>query len=222
MSARPVRSRGTPSFSNPTETPQNSTSSSSAPTVRLTVLRYIVHITWGQLCNPSPPQQQRDRLQVRPRVTPLSRPHRPVEVAEQDDRRAERLREQGSDLQGSVGVVALNSQRFVPLSRRGREAVQIRRGQFLRVHRILPLITCTRLWTAARRCPWTAFGDRAAAAQAPGAPVHRVRDAHGQVARGIGISPHSVDTYVKRVQSDFGIGKAEPELARVAHGLQPL
>ncbi|WP_432146049.1 hypothetical protein [Streptomyces sp. bgisy084] len=42
------------------------------------------------------------------------------------------------------------------------------------------------------------------------------------MARGIGISPHSVDTYVKRVQSDFGIGKAEPELARVAHGLQPL
>jgi hypothetical protein len=45
MSARAVRSRGTPSFSNPTETPQTSTSPSSAPTIWLTVLRYIVHIT---------------------------------------------------------------------------------------------------------------------------------------------------------------------------------
>ncbi|OIK27761.1 hypothetical protein VT52_010250 [Streptomyces malaysiense] len=44
---------------------------------------------------------------------------------------------------------------------------------------------------------------------------------HGQVARRIGISQHTVDTYVKRVRSKFGIGN-KAELTRVALGLQPL
>ncbi|MFG2529162.1 response regulator transcription factor [Streptomyces sp. NPDC048516] len=44
---------------------------------------------------------------------------------------------------------------------------------------------------------------------------------HGQVARRIGISPHTVDTYVKRVRSKFGIGN-KAELTRVALGLLPL
>ncbi|MER0481679.1 LuxR C-terminal-related transcriptional regulator [Streptomyces sp. Edi2] len=44
---------------------------------------------------------------------------------------------------------------------------------------------------------------------------------HGQVARRIGISPHTVDTYVKRVRSKFGIGN-KAELTRVALGLHPL
>ena len=44
---------------------------------------------------------------------------------------------------------------------------------------------------------------------------------HRQVARRIGISPHTVDTYVKRVRSKFGIGN-KAELTRVALGLQPL
>ncbi|MEU6463726.1 helix-turn-helix transcriptional regulator [Streptomyces sp. NPDC046976] len=44
---------------------------------------------------------------------------------------------------------------------------------------------------------------------------------HGQVARRIGISRHTVDTYVKRVRSEFGIGN-KAELTRVAFGLQPL
>jgi len=44
---------------------------------------------------------------------------------------------------------------------------------------------------------------------------------HGQVARRIGISQHTVDTYVKRVRSKFGIGN-KAELTRIAFGLQPL
>ncbi|MBK6019197.1 response regulator transcription factor [Streptomyces sp. MBT53] len=44
---------------------------------------------------------------------------------------------------------------------------------------------------------------------------------HGQVARRIGISHHTVDTYVKRVRSKFSVGN-KAELTRIALGLMPL
>ncbi|RPF35118.1 response regulator transcription factor [Streptomyces sp. TLI_185] len=44
---------------------------------------------------------------------------------------------------------------------------------------------------------------------------------HGQVARRIGISHHTVDTYVKRVRSKFSVGN-KAELTRIALGLAPL
>ncbi|MGW7427322.1 response regulator transcription factor [Streptomyces sp. NPDC054813] len=44
---------------------------------------------------------------------------------------------------------------------------------------------------------------------------------HGQVARRIGISSHTVDTYVKRVRSKFSVGN-KAELTRIAIGLTPL
>ncbi|MFG2130776.1 response regulator transcription factor [Streptomyces sp. NPDC048751] len=44
---------------------------------------------------------------------------------------------------------------------------------------------------------------------------------HGQVARRIGISHHTVDTYVKRVRSKFSVGN-KAELTRIALGLMPM
>ncbi|WP_330458942.1 LuxR C-terminal-related transcriptional regulator [Streptomyces sp. NBC_00820] len=44
---------------------------------------------------------------------------------------------------------------------------------------------------------------------------------HGQVARRIGISHHTVDTYVKRVRSKFSVGN-KAELTRIALGLAPM
>ncbi|MFI6893876.1 response regulator transcription factor [Streptomyces sp. NPDC050256] len=44
---------------------------------------------------------------------------------------------------------------------------------------------------------------------------------HAQVARRIGISSHTVDTYVKRVRSKFSVGN-KAELTRIALGLIPL
>ncbi|MFH8338381.1 LuxR family transcriptional regulator [Streptomyces sp. AM6-12] len=75
----------------------------------------------------------------------------------------------------------------------------------------------------ARRAPLAA-GDRAPAGLSPREEqVLRFIASgmtHGQVARRIGISQHTVDTYVKRVRSKFGIGN-KAELTRVALGLQP-
>ncbi|MFH9942706.1 response regulator transcription factor [Streptomyces murinus] len=75
-----------------------------------------------------------------------------------------------------------------------------------------------------RRAPVSA-GDRAPAGLSPREEqVLRFIASgmtHGQVARRIGISQHTVDTYVKRVRSKFGIGN-KAELTRVALGLQPL
>ncbi|MFD7685488.1 response regulator transcription factor [Streptomyces sp. NPDC059781] len=42
---------------------------------------------------------------------------------------------------------------------------------------------------------------------------------HDQVARRVGISRHTVDTYVKRVRTKFGVGN-KAELTRVALGLK--
>jgi len=43
---------------------------------------------------------------------------------------------------------------------------------------------------------------------------------HGQVARRLGISPHTVDTYVKRIRSKLGVGnKAELTRAAVLRGM---
>lgn len=74
------------------------------------------------------------------RIPPLPRPHRPVEITEQGDRRPECLRIQDADLLRPSGVVTLNSQRRVPLGGRSGKTVEVRRGQFRRVHRIFPLI----------------------------------------------------------------------------------
>jgi hypothetical protein len=99
------------------------------------------------------PEQEHDRLQVHPHIRPLSGAHRPVEVAEQYDRRPERLRVQGADLSGPVGVVAFDPQCFVPLGGCGGEAVQIRRIQLGRIHRILPFIARVTRLCPGRRAP---------------------------------------------------------------------